>query len=119
MLNELRTHKAELLEMLQPEAPAGEPLFPDDLLAALGAATVRWADQPHGESLEGPDLQPAAVGWDDCQPSPGILAAPVVMCPRCGSARVLPELQAMTGGLCWGCYVRVAVDVSISNAILQ
>ena len=34
-----------------------------------------------------------------------ILADPPVMCPSCGSGRVLSELSAMTCGRCYDCFV--------------
>lgn len=38
------------------------------------------------------------------QPDPAIIAAPVTICPRCRSARLLVEMQNVTGGLCWTCW---------------
>jgi ribosomal protein S27AE len=35
-----------------------------------------------------------------------IIADLMAICPRCGTAQVLPELRAMTGGACWSCHVR-------------
>lgn len=37
-----------------------------------------------------------------------IIADPVTICPRCESGRVLRELQAMTGGVCWSCHLAAA-----------
>ena len=41
-------------------------------------------------------------------PDRRIIADPVTMCLRCGTARVLPELRTMTGGVCWSCYLAAA-----------
>jgi hypothetical protein len=129
LLARLAAHKAELLDLLPPAAPEPDSLFPPDLLAALGAATVRWAD-PTGSSIDAVDdgardsaagiaspgdtnRQPAARGFRRLvgngfpgrpteTPDPRILVDPLVMCP-CGVARALPELRAMTNGLCWQC----------------
>jgi len=45
--------------------------------------------------------------WLSPPPDPRIIAAPVPICPRCWSDRVLPELRTMTGGICWDCWVVV------------
>lgn len=37
-------------------------------------------------------------------PDPGIVAAQVPQCPRCGVAPVLPELRMMADGMCWSCW---------------
>jgi hypothetical protein len=115
----------------QPDAPGDGPLFPPDLLAVLGAATVRWANadrddsrhhhrDDHGEALEGPEL-PTTQADDDGPswrrligngfpsrptetPDPRIIADPVTLCPRCGSGPVLAELRAATGETCWPCW---------------
>jgi hypothetical protein len=43
-------------------------LFPPDLLAALGAASVRWVDAAPGDALGAPDLRPEAQATDDDAP---------------------------------------------------
>jgi hypothetical protein len=103
LLIRLREHKPELLAILQ--APAqDDPLFPPDLLAAMARAKVRWADAADATGLHHGRLH----GGDDHDtppgPDPRIIGEPVTLCPRCGSARVLPELRDLAGGLCWTCY---------------
>jgi hypothetical protein len=39
-------------------------------------------------------------------PAPEIVADPIVLCPRCSTKRVLPELRTLTGGRCYPCWER-------------
>jgi hypothetical protein len=133
LLARLREHKAELLAILQ--APArDDSLFPPDLQPASIEAESPEIDYTKLHTQTGvTEIEravratvtlPVAVGGGSsqaittdapygnsrnsghtCLPDPRIIADPVVLCPRCGDVRVLPELRAITGGICWPCHL--------------
>lgn len=79
-------------------------------LAAVRAAKRGTVPDAHDDAqpmrrLIGVEYPPIASP----QPDPAIIAAPVTICPRCRSARLLPELRDLAGGLCWTCYAAEGV----------
>lgn len=132
----LRAHKPELLALLRgAEEPQASPAVicpwcrsPDLLNGASGGLwcpgcnRLTWRETPAGGFIRADcgDVDPwptqkarllAGVEYPPRPPEAppaGILADPVTICPKCNAARVLPELQAMTRGLCWPCGQAVA-----------
>jgi hypothetical protein len=80
-----------------------------DRVRRLAPGPVREARdidaQPRFRRLVGVEFPPRP----STQPPAGIVADPVVMCPRCGAVRVLAELRRMTGGLCCGCHAETEI----------
>ena len=120
LLDRLKAHKVELLEMLRPapevapinqaEAAAvwqaaldrleGDPLFPPDVMEALRAADARWIDDaPDCDLATEPIAEPLGPdGWPvDC-----IDPNELTPCPKCGTLELWQSAAGDIFGLTSG-----------------
>lgn len=90
--------KAHTVPVEQTQEPA---IIPLEEHASRRNDLVRWGS--------GQCRRLVGNGFSRCPPSTvpeAILAAPIVLCPRCHSRPVLAELRKLTGGLCYPCWER-------------
>ena len=119
---EIARHKPELIALLtdrngtppQPEGPTGVDSYDDwkicetpthNVYESYNAPQVSWVPPGKRRGLIGLGFPPRTTS----KPPPEILAAAVVICQRCKSNPVLPELSEITSGLCWDCRAKSAV----------
>jgi TubC N-terminal docking domain len=81
--------------------------MPSQLAVQLKASKPAVLDALKRRETDRQTCRLIGYGFPPCPttiPPDSIRATPLAVCPRCSSRPVLPELRAMTGGLCWTCW---------------
>ena len=107
LLARLRVHKAELLEILQPQAGNGYTTHTTTGQTGVVSPAVPQDFQflgngPQDDDAAGPVA--AVRTWPPVVPD-GILAAPVRLCADCGRRGVVPGQPGRPSGLCFECWI--------------